>query len=125
MNYEYEPIGTIVKLHNNDNLIMISGYKFCNPNNGYNIEDYIGVMYPNGLSMIDKNILFSQNDIEKVIFKGYKLPISNDKLLVNSEKPVSKYLFDENGIVIGINKKEDSNSKQELKFANDGSIIGF
>ena len=125
MNYEYEPIGTIVKLHNNDNLIMISGYKFCNPNKGYNIEDYIGVMYPNGLSMIDKNILFSQNDIEKVIFKGYKLPISNDKLLVNSEKPVSKYLFDENGIVIGIKKKEDSNNKQELKFANDGTIIGF
>lgn len=125
MNYEYEPIGTIVKLHNNDNLVMISGYKFCNPNNEYIIEDYIGVMYPNGLSMIDKNILFSQNDIEKVIFKGYKLPISNNKLSVNSEKPVSKYLFDENGIVIGINKKEDSNSKQELKFANDGSIIGF
>ena len=49
----------------------------------------------------------------------------NDKLLVNSEKPVSKYLFDENGIVIGINKKEDSNNKQELKFANDGTIIGF
>ena len=121
---EYEPIGTIVKLYDNNNLVMISGYKFCNPNNGYNVEDYIGVLYPNGLSMVDKNILFSKNDIEKVIFKGYENKQETSLLNDDSFKQEGKYLFDENGVVIAINNKPEKNT-QELKFADDGSIIGF
>lgn len=121
---EYEPIGTIVKLYDNNNLVMISGYKFCNPNNGYNVEDYIGVLYPNGLSMVDKNILFSKDDIEKVIFKGYENKQETSLLNDESFKQAGKYLFDENGVVIAINNKADKNT-QELKFADDGSIIGF
>lgn len=121
---EYEPIGTIVKLYDNNNLVMISGYKFCNPNNGYNVEDYIGFLYPNGLSMVDKNILFSKEDIEKVIFKGYENKQETSLLNDESFKQAGKYLFDENGVVIAINNKADKNT-QELKFADDGSIIGF
>lgn len=162
MERKYEPIGTIVKLLGKNKLIMICGYKFTNPNKGYEIEDYVGIEYPNGLSDINNKHLFSHEEIEKIIYNGFEneeyLELNN-KLSGVIKQPVlsMNYLFDENGYVINSNKEEiisekpiSNNSKfneikdvnepkyvfdnygvlikdnsKSLKFANDGTIIGY
>ena len=71
MNVNYLPIGTVVKLNDVDQLLMIIGYggKIDEKNIKY---DYIAYAYPNGFVSADKNFVFNTKEIEKVYFVGYK-----------------------------------------------------
>ena len=62
------PIGSVCKLYDTNQEVMIVGYCFIDEKERY---DYVGLMYPSGL--IDKkNYLgFNEEKIEKVEFRGY------------------------------------------------------
>lgn len=65
-------IGSIVKLKNG-NMAMIIGFVQITEDNAY---DYLGVNYPGGVNINDKNYLYFNNeDIERIVHYGY----SNDK----------------------------------------------
>ena len=67
---KYLPIGTIILKKNEIVLYMIAGY--INKTKDGNIKDYICIPFPYGF-MSDKIVsYFNHDDIEKVVFKGYK-----------------------------------------------------
>lgn len=70
--FEYLPIGTVVKLKDADKLLFIAGYRIHSNDNPKKIYDYIGYLYPEGFLSKDKNILFNKEIIEKVFYYGYK-----------------------------------------------------
>ena len=68
---EYLPIGSIVKIRNSDEKIMITG--FCvQRDKSKKPMDYRGCNYPEG--MIDNNdyLVFNNIQITEVIHKGYE-----------------------------------------------------
>lgn len=66
----YHPIGTIVKLTiDEDLLFMISGY-LTRQGDG-NTYDYIAVPFPLGLMKSDQYISFNHDRITKVVHTGY------------------------------------------------------
>jgi len=79
---EYLPVGSVVSIKGGKTALVIMGYKVKPQNNKINkgkeevdsdkIFDYCGVLYPEGV--IDTNVmaLFDKDDIESVIFEGYK-----------------------------------------------------
>ena len=67
-------IGSVVKLKNG-NLVMVSGFAQESKDD---YHDYIGVIYPNGFNMNNKEyIYFNSEDIEAVEYYGYST--DNDK----------------------------------------------
>lgn len=82
MDNKYLPIGSVVKLKNSDNLIMITGYYSVEYESGIIIYEYSGCSYPEGLMVKHKCISFNHEDIENVVFKGY---VNDDYLKVNSD----------------------------------------
>ena len=61
---KYMPIGTIVQTSINDNLLMIVGYK----ENGC---DYIGCLYPSGMTSSTNLFWFNHDQIKRVFYVGY------------------------------------------------------
>lgn len=70
------PIGTVIKVYNNDNKYIVLG-TFCKVDN--KMFTYYGCIYPYGLILDDSDeskkikkydIYIDQNDIEKIIFLG-------------------------------------------------------
>lgn len=122
----YLPIGSIVKLKNDNKLYMILGYYSLEYHNGINIYDYVACSYPEGLLIKNNMISFNHEDISTTIFIGYetdafvklKNSLENEEETVLEEVPVSDeplftimeekkeefimphYHFDENGIII-------------------------
>lgn len=84
MKERFLPIGSIVLLKGGTKELMITGYcivsedalkdKANNPGN-VRIFDYSACTYPEGFVRTDLNILFDHNQIEKVLFEGYKTPV--------------------------------------------------
>lgn len=61
------PIGSVVKIKNQDKRVMIFGV--LQSEDGSTIYDYIGVPYPEGNS--GESILFNCEEIEQTVFTGY------------------------------------------------------
>ena len=129
MNKRYLPIGSVVKLKNNDKMIMITGYYSVEYARDLEIYDYSGCAYPEGVMIKSSCCSFNQSDIKEVLFEGYKTDeyktltnglneideeimtggepqeivldeLDSDKEKVNEDKSFKHYTFDENGILI-------------------------
>lgn len=62
-------IGSVVKLKGADILAMIVGYGMATDKQYY---DYLGVLYPNGLSAYKDYLYFNVDEIDNVVFSSYK-----------------------------------------------------
>jgi hypothetical protein len=72
MNEQMLPIGTIIKLKDNNNYFMIAGYDpKGTPTLGY-IYDYSGFPYPMGHTGTLEIIQFDKEQIEDIIAYGYQ-----------------------------------------------------
>lgn len=129
MNIRYLPIGSVVKLKNNDKMIMITGYYSVEYARDLEIYDYSGCAYPEGVMIKSSCCSFNQSDIKEVLFEGYKTDeyktltnglneideeimtggepqeivldeLDSDKEEVNEVKSFKHYTFDENGKLI-------------------------
>lgn len=67
------PVGSVVKLHNIDQPILIYGTYQMSLQNG-KTYDYLGTAYPAGFLGGESNVLFQANAITEVLFEGYKTP---------------------------------------------------
>ena len=69
---DFLPIGSVVLLKNNPNMIMIIGYLMSSIDDDKNNRqyDYCGCLYPNGMTK-NNYYLFNREVILKVYFKGY------------------------------------------------------
>lgn len=129
MNIRYLPIGSVVKLKNNDKMIMITGYYSVEYARDLEIYDYSGCAYPEGVMIKSSCCSFNQSDIKEVLFEGYKTDeyktltnglneideeimtggepqeivldeLDSDKEKEIEDKSFKHYTFDENGILI-------------------------
>ena len=66
------PIGSIVLLKNGEKRLMIIGVKQSDVNANGEEYDYLGVMYPEGHLGEGFQYLFNQEDIERIVFRGYE-----------------------------------------------------
>ena len=112
MKEKYLPIGTVCNIKGNTNSVMIAGYLGFEYNGNFNLYDYKGLVYPGGM-LNDSVVLFNHDDIEKVVFEGYKSDLYNNlnSNLANANviEAVSKktknentnrFVFDSNGVII-------------------------
>ena len=129
MNIRYLPIGSVVRLKNNDKMIMITGYYSVEYARDLEIYDYSGCAYPEGVMIKSSCCSFNQSDIKEVLFEGYKTDeyktltnglneideeimtggepqeivldeLDGDKEKEKENKSFKHYTFDENGILI-------------------------
>ena len=129
MNKRYLPIGSVIKLKNNNKSIMITGYYSVEYARDLEIYDYSGCAYPEGVMIKSSCCSFNQSDIKDVLFEGYKTEeyktltnglneideeimtggepqeivldeLDSDKEKVNEVKSFKHYTFDENGKLI-------------------------
>ena len=129
MNKRYLPIGSVIKLKNNNKSIMITGYYSVEYARDLEIYDYSGCAYPEGVMIKSSCCSFNQSDIKDVLFEGYKTDeyktltnglneideeimtggepqeivldeLDSDKEKVNEGKSFKHYTFDENGKLI-------------------------
>ena len=66
------PIGSVVLLKNAKKPVMIFGYLQKSKFFGDDVVDYVGVPYPEGNINVAVQIGFMTNDIDKVLFEGYR-----------------------------------------------------
>ncbi len=72
MEYEkYLPLGTILKLKNQEKKIMVTGFMAMPKNQNNIIYDYTGCLYPEGFLFPNNMLLFNHQDIEKIEHMGY------------------------------------------------------
>lgn len=69
---KYLPIGSVVKLLNVNKKIMITGFLSSDINDNSKSYDYTGCIYPEGILDSKKLILFNHDQIENIIYIGYK-----------------------------------------------------
>ena len=131
MNKRYLPIGSVVKLKNNNKSIMITGYYSVEYVNDLEIYDYSGCAYPEGVMIKSSYCSFNQSDIKDVLFEGYKTEeytkLTNglndiDNEIINSD---TKYIESKN---IELDKIDNSNKKEDFvlshyEFDENGVII--
>ena len=67
---EWLPIGTVFLPNNSIVMYMIIGY--LNKNIDNKIFDYIAVPFPYGLMSENMLSVFNQQDINNIVFEGYK-----------------------------------------------------
>lgn len=113
-------LGAIVSLKDTDKLVMIVGFNGKSSKVKDHDFEYVGVSYPDGVSTNNQACYFDGVHIDSVLFNGYNL---------NNENTSSqtKYKFDKNGIVVGIEgeDKETSVSSGNYIFDSNGVIIGM
>ena len=68
------PIGSVVLLKGGVKKLMITGIKPVAAEKPDDVYDYIGVIYPEGYLSNEYNFLFNHDDINDVVFTGYKNP---------------------------------------------------
>jgi len=69
---KYLPIGSVVLLKGGTHEIMINGYFQVEKGQENKIYDYRGCPYPEGITEEKGIPLFNNDQIEKVVFTGYK-----------------------------------------------------
>ena len=67
------PIGSVVLLKDATKKLMIIGILQVDQNK-HTLYDYLAVPYPEGFLGADTNFLFQHEDINDVIFTGYRNP---------------------------------------------------
>lgn len=73
LKYEYLlPIGTVVKIKEVEQRLMIFGILQKGETVPGRVFDYIAVPYPMGLQDMRLNIGFDHEDIEEIVFRGYE-----------------------------------------------------
>ena len=131
MNKRYLPIGSVVKLKNNNKIVMITGYYSVEYANDLEIYDYSGCAYPEGVMIKSSYCSFNQKDIKEVLFEGYKTEeytkLTNglndiDNEIINND---TKYIESKN---IELDKIDNSNKKEDFvlphyEFDENGVII--
>ena len=75
------PIGSVVKVRNLDNLMMIYGVLQKDIASG-KICDYISVIWPIGNGGAGTQFMFNHEDVEKVLFKGLN-SLERDRFIGN------------------------------------------
>lgn len=72
MTKELLPLGSIIYLEEATTKLMIVGRGPIFESDGENVySDYVGIIYPEGINP-DDAIFFNHENIEKVVFEGYK-----------------------------------------------------
>lgn len=71
MKDKFLPLGSVVLLKGGTKKIMINGYCIKTSAKKYKVFDYRGCPFPEGV-FSSGVALFNHNDIEKVLFEGYK-----------------------------------------------------
>lgn len=66
------PIGSVVKLRNSEQLVMIFGYLQKSTVMPDKVVDYVAVPYPAGNVNIFAQYGFQMTDITEVLFEGYR-----------------------------------------------------
>ena len=66
------PIGSVVKLRNSEQLVMIFGYLQKSTAMPDKVVDYVAVPYPAGNVNIFAQYGFQMTDITEVLFEGYR-----------------------------------------------------
>ena len=66
------PIGSVVKIRNTNQPVMIFGYLQKSTGMPDQIVDYVGVPYPAGNVNLFTQYGFQMTDITEVIFEGYR-----------------------------------------------------
>lgn len=64
------PIGAIIKLKDAKVSLMIVGYLPKGIDNKQ--KDYMGVIYPQGITSLNDIRAFNKEDIEEILFNGYE-----------------------------------------------------
>ena len=71
------PIGSVVLLKDATKKLMIIGILQVKPDEE-KIYDYLAVPFPEGYLGKDSNFLFSHEDVQDVIYRGYENPQQKD-----------------------------------------------
>jgi len=125
-NKKYLPIGTICTIKNNNDIVMIIGYFSTEFHSKLKVYDYIGCFYPDGLLLKNNICSFNHEDIINIEHEGYRNELFyefNDRILEpdtssNSnieDKIFSNIEFDENGVVIFAETKNDIDGSPSIK----------
>ena len=70
---EYLPIGSVVKIKDNENKLMIIGFRvYHGPENDKKLYDYNSVPTPRGLKSASLYTPFNRDQIEEIIARGYE-----------------------------------------------------
>ncbi len=79
---EYLPVGSVVLLNKGTKPVVIIGYKVSSQDKKIvkdNLEletdkvfDYCALLYPEGILSSEMMLMFNQEDIKEVLFKGYE-----------------------------------------------------
>lgn len=91
MQEKYLPIGSIIKLKNNNHELMITGYYGMEYTDEVKTYDYEGIAYPEGTLFKNSWYAFNHDDIAEVVFKGFedsKYTLLNNKLLGKNEESI-------------------------------------
>lgn len=110
---EYLPVGSIVKLIDNDRYIMIIGLMQTNAQTKERY-DYTGTLYPMGYNPEADMYMFNETDIENIFYKGYE--VHNHQIFVDQLKAflhIDEYIDYEysNEEVVDFFKEEEVNNK--------------
>ena len=87
------PIGTVCKLKEDNDLVMIIGQYFIDEETD-TASDYIACPYPYGAKASDRNILFDHKSIEKIYYMGY----SDDEELDYRKWLINKLMGNDNEV---------------------------
>lgn len=83
---DYLPLGTVVKLYDDDKLLMIYGRAQVIPEKGC-VYDYIACEYPVGLLNSQEGYMFNSNAIQSVFYIGFQ-----DADELNYRQALKKYV---------------------------------
>lgn len=78
---KFLPVGTIVRINNSDNMLMITGFLISNKNVCY---DYCGCVYPEGILQSEIKLLFNHDEIDDIVYLGFltdEYRLFNNKLI--------------------------------------------
>ncbi len=67
------PVGSVVKLFEGERYVMICG-RIVVPDGRTDIYDYVGCVYPEGISSSDDMVFFNRDSIELLYFVGFQDP---------------------------------------------------
>ena len=88
MNQSFLPLGSIVSLKGATRYVVVIGYTVVEEGE-QKIWDYLGCAYPIGVVDPSKNLLFDQDQIEKVVFRGFT-DLEGIRFLMKLNESVSK-----------------------------------
>lgn len=80
------PLGSVVLMKNAIKKAVIIGYKQVGSQQPDRIYDYVGVVYPIGSIGGESQFLFDHEDIQDIIFNGYRNPEFDEMIEALEEK---------------------------------------